>query len=277
MLAEVPVITVAHCGPRRLLLGRDGADRAVTGSSRPRPTSPCPARRGPSPTEAELAAPDAPGLRGPGPGSDREERWTRAKAVIEDQFSWDAVAARWTELIDVLALRGRTVDVAMVTPWNSRCGIAEYSRQLVTGSAPAPGPRPGRPDVQPVDLDEEPAIARVWDDRWHPDLTDLTARDPRLPGRARAPPVQLRLLRAGRAGGVHRGGRGRARRRHHVPRHRGHADRRRDSSAWLHRRRARPGRPAHRPPAGGCRPAGRFRAGRQRAPPAHKGRPDRPR
>ena len=112
-------------------------------------------------------------------GSDRTamaSRVARAKAVIEDQFSWDAVGARWADLIDVLRAEARTLDVAMVTPWNSRCGIAEYSRQLVTGF----GTRArtvvlADRNVQPVDLGEEPSIARVWEDRWHPDLTDLTA------------------------------------------------------------------------------------------------------
>jgi glycosyltransferase involved in cell wall biosynthesis len=100
----------------------------------------------------------------------------QAKALIENQFSWDAVGARWIELIDVLRTEARTVDLAMVTPWNSRCGIAEYSRQLVTGfGARVRTVVLADRNVQPVDLAEEPTIARVWDDRWHSDLTDLIA------------------------------------------------------------------------------------------------------
>ena len=64
----------------------------------------------------------------------------------------------------------------MVTPWNSRCGIAEYTRQLVNGfGRRAEAAVFADRGAQPVDLREEGSITRNWDNRWQPDLRELTA------------------------------------------------------------------------------------------------------
>ncbi len=101
---------------------------------------------------------------------------TRAAADIGERFTWDAIADRWARFIDDVAARRKRPRVAMVTTWNSRCGIAENSRYIVEhlGHRIDPIIFANR-HVEPVDPVAEEAITRVWDSRWTPDLSDLTS------------------------------------------------------------------------------------------------------
>jgi glycosyltransferase involved in cell wall biosynthesis len=102
------------------------------------------------------------------------ERVGRARELITSEFSWDAAVKRWVNFLDDLESAAATLRVAMIAPWNSRCGIAEYTRYLVDH---------GKPHVQceifadqpdeVVDLTAEVGITRCWSDRWHPELYDL--------------------------------------------------------------------------------------------------------
>ena len=264
MLAEVPVITVAHGGladfcsdetalivPHRIEAAR--THLTVPGSTWAEPDRTVLARL----MRAVYDRSDPEAIAG---------RVARGKAVIEDQFSWDAVGARWSDLIDVLRAEARTLDLAMVTPWNSP---VRDSRVLPPAGhrlrRSGPSRRPGRP--------ERAAGGPGRGARDHPRLGRPLAPGPgrpdrgdrRLPGRAGPPAVQLRLLRARGAGRVHRRGRERAGRRHHVPHDGRHAHRRRARQPRVDRRRARPRRPPHRPPAGRRGASGQLRTRRQRA------------
>jgi len=58
-------------------------------------------------------------------------RVERAAQNIADHFSWQAVAGRWKQFIRQRVEATQAPKIALVTTWNSRCGIAEYSAELV--------------------------------------------------------------------------------------------------------------------------------------------------
>jgi len=174
MLAEVPVITVAHSG----LLEFSSDDTALIVRHRIEPANTHLTVAGSMWAEPDVEhlaerlreihrAPEAPEVR---------RRASTAKALIEANFSWSAVAARWRRFVEELQASARTVSTVMVSPWNSRCGIAEYTRQLVE----ACGIRAdievfADQDVQILDLNAERRTTRLWRDRSNPDLSALTA------------------------------------------------------------------------------------------------------
>lgn len=53
---------------------------------------------------------------------------------IYRQFSWSAVSERWREFITEVQQFQYIPSVAMVTTWNSKCGIAEYARMAIEAS-----------------------------------------------------------------------------------------------------------------------------------------------
>jgi glycosyltransferase involved in cell wall biosynthesis len=59
-------------------------------------------------------------------------RVAAARELITGSFNWDAVARRFADFIDGERARVRAPSVALVSTWNSRCGIAEYVSDLVT-------------------------------------------------------------------------------------------------------------------------------------------------
>lgn len=57
-----------------------------------------------------------------------QNRIENAYRLISTQFTWEAAAKRWTDFIDWVAVHQVRPRVAMVTTWNNKCGIAEYTR-----------------------------------------------------------------------------------------------------------------------------------------------------
>lgn len=57
-----------------------------------------------------------------------QNRIENAYRLISTQFTWRAAAERWTEFMDWVAAHQVRPRVAMVTTWNNKCGIAEYTR-----------------------------------------------------------------------------------------------------------------------------------------------------
>ncbi len=51
-----------------------------------------------------------------------------AHKLISEQYSWGAIATKWSKFIDNIQNNSYKHLVAMVTTWNSKCGIAEFSR-----------------------------------------------------------------------------------------------------------------------------------------------------
>lgn len=102
------------------------------------------------------------------------QRVERAHHVVASCYSRDKVAQRWFALIEQARARKVLPRVAMVTRWNSRCGIAEYSRYL-SDSLPAAMEREIYADVGADILaaEAERGVIRCWVDRFTPDLTRL--------------------------------------------------------------------------------------------------------
>ena len=174
MLAGVPVISVAWSGladfvseetavsiPYTLVeadshLAERGLAVGGAGSPRPWPPHwsgwrPTPARRR---WPARVAAPAE---------LDRHRR-TRGRRPVE----------RWRDLIAEVEDEVGCRRVAMVTSWNSRCGIAENSRYLVEHTrGEVDYDIFADVDVEVIDPTAEAGVVRTWKDRWTPELGDL--------------------------------------------------------------------------------------------------------
>lgn len=106
--------------------------------------------------------------------ADLLERVDRARRLIATRYSWDASVRRWEEFIADLEGNEVPLRVAMVSTWNSRCGIAENTRYIVDQSR-------GSLEfdlfadvgAQVIDPLVEPGTVRAWESRWEPDLEEL--------------------------------------------------------------------------------------------------------
>lgn len=96
-------------------------------------------------------------------GERRAERVERAAQLIDDEHSWQAVNARWTEFIHERRRRRHPFRVAAVSTYNSRCGIAEYALHLYEPmEASIELEIHGDIEVQPLDPDVELRVQRTW-------------------------------------------------------------------------------------------------------------------
>lgn len=59
-----------------------------------------------------------------------ETKIDNAYKLIKEEFSWSKVAERWIDFIDNVEKSKYKPKVDMITTWNSKCGIAEYTRFL---------------------------------------------------------------------------------------------------------------------------------------------------
>lgn len=62
---------------------------------------------------------------------DIESKVEKAYKLISTKFSWDAVAERWLDFVNKVEARQEKPSVALVTTWNTKCGIAEFTRLMV--------------------------------------------------------------------------------------------------------------------------------------------------
>lgn len=60
-----------------------------------------------------------------------DDRIRKAYDLISTKFTWEAVAKRWTDFIAEVGERQIRPRVSMVTTWNSKCGVAEYTKMEV--------------------------------------------------------------------------------------------------------------------------------------------------
>jgi glycosyltransferase involved in cell wall biosynthesis len=101
-------------------------------------------------------------------------RVARARELIATEFSWDAAVKRWEQFIADLEDTTGTLPVAMVTTWNSRCGIAENTRYIVGHSRESiEFEIYADVGVELIDPLVEPGVVRTWRNRWEPDLSEL--------------------------------------------------------------------------------------------------------
>jgi glycosyltransferase involved in cell wall biosynthesis len=112
-----------------------------------------------------VAAPDSPGVAA---------RVDQARQMITTQYSWEAAVGRWCDFIAEVEGGVRRQRVAMVTSWNSRCGIAENSRYIAEHIGDGVDfDIFADVDVDVLDPGAEHGVVRTWKDRWTPDLGDL--------------------------------------------------------------------------------------------------------
>lgn len=98
----------------------------------------------------------------------------RAFELISTRFTWQKVAGRWQEFIgDVEKLQYRP-RVDMVTTWNNKCGIAEYTRMEIESSARLVDyhvyPNYG---VELIKPDEDFVEKRLWHSVFEGDMKNL--------------------------------------------------------------------------------------------------------
>ncbi len=102
------------------------------------------------------------------------ERVAAAHDRIATEYSWTTVAERWFDLIERTRDQAFGPNVALVSTWNSRCGIAEYSRRLIENVG-------RRVDIRIFadrgatifDQHADEGVVRSWRNRWEPDLSEL--------------------------------------------------------------------------------------------------------
>ncbi len=174
MSAGVPVISVAHSGLADFVSGETavtipfrlepaGSHMDIAGSMWAEP-------------DGERLAVEMSRLVEHADSPDVRRRVTKAAELVATKYSWAAAAERWGDFIDELEDLSTMTRVAMVSPWNSRCGVAEYSRYIVEhgrGSISFELFADKVDDV--VDPFAERGVNRCWSDRWNPDVRELEA------------------------------------------------------------------------------------------------------
>ncbi|MEM5771012.1 MAG: glycosyltransferase, partial [Bacillota bacterium] len=103
------------------------------------------------------------------------EKISNAHRLISEKYTWGKVAQRWTDFIDEVQRIQDKPQVALVTTWNHKCGIAEYSRLLYEAMRNYVDftiyPNYG---VELIRRDEDFVGQRVWDSALSGDLLRLT-------------------------------------------------------------------------------------------------------
>jgi glycosyltransferase involved in cell wall biosynthesis len=162
MLAEVPVIAVAATGLADFV--SDATAATIPWSVQPAATHlTTPGSMWVEPDVDQLRAAMLAAYRGED-AARRRDRVAAARELIEAQYSWEAVATRWQHFIEERIERRPSITVDMVTTWNSRCGIAEYSQSLVRalGRTVHVTPYADR-GARPIDDVVEEEVHRFWD------------------------------------------------------------------------------------------------------------------
>ncbi len=93
----------------------------------------------------------------------RDRRVIEGRRLIATDYSWDRVAERWQTLINTQRTRRQGLEVAAVTTFNSRCGIAEYSASLYHAlGSQVEAEIYADNDAQAIDPKVEASVHRVW-------------------------------------------------------------------------------------------------------------------
>lgn len=106
-----------------------------------------------------------------------EERAERAYTLISTRYTWAAVAHRWIDFIQDVKREKRCPQVDMVSTWNNKCGIAEFTRYYVENSDRLVDYRIF-PDMGHVlEREDEPFVQpRLWKQAWQNDDVDPLIR-----------------------------------------------------------------------------------------------------
>ena len=104
-----------------------------------------------------------------------KQKVENAYNLISKEYTWQAVASRWESFVKEVGALKYVPKVDMVTSWNTKCGIAEYSRALVEYTERRVDykiyPNYG---VSLIREDEKFVQERIWKDRFDSDIKALT-------------------------------------------------------------------------------------------------------
>lgn len=104
-----------------------------------------------------------------------EDKIENAYQLIKNDFSWEAVAKRWLDFIEEVREIQSRPKVSMVTTWNSKCGIAEYTKMEIDATKYHIDYRiyPNY-TVAVLKADESNVAKRLWGNVVEGDMKDLT-------------------------------------------------------------------------------------------------------
>ncbi|MGE3277344.1 MAG: glycosyltransferase [Vicinamibacterales bacterium] len=187
----LPIAEAMHAGvPVIVSDGSGHADFCTADTALLVRSTPAPSRSPFVVQDAEWREPDEAALRAAMRSmyERRDEAATRARvaraAAHIRGFTWDRAAERAVRAVQAIdAGRHLPVRGAMLTTWRERCGIAEYSRQLIDATADpalswtilAPHRTPDGTGAGRAP-DGDPPVIRCWADRWPTALDGAVAR-----------------------------------------------------------------------------------------------------
>lgn len=104
--------------------------------------------------------------------AERQERAARARQFVQDRFTWEQVAERhWRHCLTALDAKQAPAprfsgkfSIGFVTTWNTRCGIAEYTRYLATSlDSSHPIAIFANSTGEQLVRQDEPFVTRCWE------------------------------------------------------------------------------------------------------------------
>ena len=94
---------------------------------------------------------------------DRDRRVENAYNLIKTKYSWQSVANRWHEFFKETENNLYIPKVSLVTTWNTKCGIAEYSKMMIYNSKHLIDYKVYPDYGKELLFDDEPFVAnRLW-------------------------------------------------------------------------------------------------------------------
>ena len=115
--------------------------------------------------------------------AERRKRTTIARAYVAKNFTWRAVAERHVNACSTLleqkterAFEQRKLHVSFISTWNTRCGIAEYTRYLASNLDSNVEISVFADEAEPVREDER-NVVRCWKQTWDEGVSERAMRD----------------------------------------------------------------------------------------------------
>ncbi len=103
-----------------------------------------------------------------------DDKIQKAYDLISTGFTWEAVAGRWLDFIEEVKEKQVRPRVSMVTTWNSKCGVAEYTKMEVEATMQNVEYRIYPDYTSRTIARDEPFVAkRVWGNIKKGDIAEL--------------------------------------------------------------------------------------------------------
>lgn len=103
-----------------------------------------------------------------------DEKIQKAYELISTRFTWEAVAGRWLDFIEEVKEKQIRPRVSMVTTWNSKCGVAEYTKMEVEATMQNVEYRIYPDYASRLLSRDEPFVAkRLWGNVFEGDMNEL--------------------------------------------------------------------------------------------------------